>query len=156
MLFRSGTILIGAPGNDRGGDKAGAVHVYQVLGASVFYHNGRGVNVDTLTTTPATTGQTWSATLGVVAPHAPGAAYLAVHRTCRVGTFVLGKSAEFLLDGAPFAILGPRAHSGQGSSVPFALSIPADPALVGMSWAAQGFLTGGAPGLTNAAAGLVQ
>ena len=69
---------------------------------------------------------------------------------------MLGRSAEFLLDGRPLTILGPLAHAGQGSSLLLTFPIPASPALVGMSWAAQGVVTGGPTGLSNAAAGIVQ
>ena len=150
------TILIGSPGDDVVGLDAGRVHVYDLPGAGVNYDNGRGFNVDTLTTSPASIGQPWTATLGVAGPHTPGLAYLAIHRACRAGTLVLGGPAEFLLDGQQLALLGPVPHAGQGSTVTFTLSIPANLALVGKPWAAQGIVLGGASGLTNAAAGVVR
>lgn len=150
------TLLIGSPGDDRAGADVGRVHVYALPGASVTYHNGRGINVDTLAATPATIGQTWTTSLGVAGPHTAGEVYLAIHRACRAGTLVLGGSAEFFLDGKPIAILGPMPHAGQGGVVTFTLVIPPNVALAGRPWAAQGILLGGPLGLTNAAAGVVR
>jgi hypothetical protein len=78
------------PGDDRADLDVGRVQVYALSGASVTYHNGRGINVDTLTATPATIGQTWTASLGVAGPHRAGQAYLAIHRSCRAGLRMLG------------------------------------------------------------------
>jgi hypothetical protein len=156
VAVTGGAILIGSPGDDRAGLDTGCVHVFELPGAAVTYHDGRGINLDTLTTTPASAGQTWTATLGVAGPHTAGTAYLAIHRACRAGTPVLGGRAEFLLDGDQLALLGPVPHAGQGSTVTFTLSIPASAALVGKPWAAQGILLGGPSGLTNAAAGIVR
>ncbi|HEX6884496.1 MAG TPA: hypothetical protein VF530_14060 [Planctomycetota bacterium] len=156
VALSNDTLLIGAAGDDGAGAHVGRVHVYELPGASVTYHNGRGINVDTLATTPAAVRQTWTATLGVTAPHTAGLAYLAVHRACQPGVRVLGGGAEFLLAGQPVALLGPTPHAGQGSSVPFTLAIPPNAALVGLPWAAQGVILGGTTGLTNAATGRVQ
>lgn len=149
-------LLVGALEHDGLGDEAGLVYVVGLQGPNVTLFNGRGINPDTLTASDALVGQTWTANIGVAATHGPGLAYLYLSDACQGGTPILGGRAEILLGGSPRAILAPLPHAGQGSSVSFATSIPADPGLVGRRWAAQGVVLGGFVRLTNAATGSVQ
>jgi len=142
-------ILVGGHGSDE------VVLDFRLLDGSLQSFNGRGVNADVLVTSAAATGQPWSAAISVVAPRGPGSAYVLVTDRCQSGVLV-GRRAEYLLAGRPLLLLGPVPHTGQGSLVPFATSVPVTPAFLGHQWAAQGIVWDGTLGLTNAIASVVR
>jgi len=152
----NGSILVGAPRHAGAGDLSGLALVYHVGPSMVSYYNGAGFNSDSLTVGESVLGQSWSATIDVVEPHAPGTAFLFVSSACGSGLPVLGGNGEVLLGGRKLLALGPRPHAGVGSSVSFGLRIPPDPGLLGLRWAAQGAVFGGFARLTRAATGTLQ
>lgn len=146
------TLLLGAT-KAGGGD--GRVLVVTGLGPGVRTFNGTGTNRNTLTATPARLGTTWRASVDVRDALGAGEGYVVLSSTCSGGVSLLGGSAEILVGGPRYGIVGPVLHAGRGSTLEFSLALPPDPVLSGLPWAAQGVLFGTSCGLTNAAAGLV-
>lgn len=122
-------------------------------------YNGTGINVPVLTASSIAVGGTWTAQLAPVGHASAGFGFLVLRGAA------LDPGVVFALDGRPAELLiAPpellqlsAAHQGElGPPMAFALPVPADPALVGLPWAAQALVVSSFADLSSAVRGAVQ
>ncbi len=139
-----GDVVIGAP-SFPGGERA-----FVYLGSAGFVSStvypGDGINADTIEPRNVKIGGTWSAPLTIGHSHgASGALSLMIRSTTVNGPNFTspsgGRLTEFLVAG-PFLAMIPGSHDGTTGGIPVQM-IPGQPALLGVSWAAQYVVVGG-------------
>ncbi|MEQ1892095.1 MAG: hypothetical protein ABL998_06095 [Planctomycetota bacterium] len=154
-------LIVGAPYDEDVASSQGAVWVlsFDALAAKSGTYAGEGLNRDTITPVDAVPGGTWSAPLTIGHPHGSGGpltlmVYPCTNDGANFRSPVGGRMTEFLLAGSLMAKVG-GTHDGTTGDIPPQL-IPSDPALLGLSWAAQYIVAGGGHGdYSQAALGIV-
>lgn len=123
-------------------------------------YNGRGMNVPVLEAGEVVIGARWTAQLLPLGHESAGLGVLMLRgSSLDPGVIVpqVGGMPMELLVGAPMFGAITAAHGGQArGAMTFTLDLPRDPALVGLTWAAQGLVTSTHTDLSSAVRGTVQ
>ena len=108
--------------------------------------NGSGGNPLCLSSAPALLGGMWSSSIDSSVRAVPTLAILVVRAAASSGVFLSGGELLVDLSSPRFAVLSAPAAGGP---VPFALAVPYDPSLAGLTASAQGVVLGGGYTLCN-------
>lgn len=142
-------VIVGAPNFDGGETDEGRASVYAGSAAGLarsFVHAGEGINADAVVALDVVLGSTWNVPLHIGHGHGrQGTVLLNVRTSIANGANFSspagGRLTEFLISGPLIATIG-GTHSGFVGNIP-PQSIPSNPALLGLRWAAQYTVVGG-------------